>query len=381
MSIDSLEENNIEEAVYFFPKKEHSFITIMEKTYLNLLQGKVKIDQLQRIEKKISKQIRYKVSRELKSFFYLKTPKGYYPSEHEIIWMHFLLSWGYSLQKDYEAAQVEAKKATILLRSDFDGRGHFDDANLRIMLAMIWAMSGNWEEAQIDFRKAAKLNKSLTWARYLANLDKKPKNVFIILGGVGPEVFWKSGNNVDFTLQGKKSKLKYFYRSPDARYWYKRHLMRNNWITDFVDDIQFYNKAVATTALTTVRIAAVTTLGVVVIVSGVGVGAGIFYLGVKVGSGEVAGAGLIAGGAIIVKGADIISDGVKKSTRDHNKILDPSKTYRFVRYLPEYSWLSWGKTDKTNAQILKTGQNFIYPLKFHKFEHANQTVYIGFNSD
>ena len=47
----------------------------------------------------------------LKHFFYLETPEGYYASEHEVIWLHMLLSWGYSMQGKYDKAYVEAKKS------------------------------------------------------------------------------------------------------------------------------------------------------------------------------------------------------------------------------------------------------------------------------
>ena len=98
-------------AVKLLPNSEGTtFIRSMETTYLQLIQGKPEIDGLIKYANKIENRLRYSASREIKTFFYLETPEGYYASEHEIIWMHMLLSWGYSLREEYEKAYIEAKK-------------------------------------------------------------------------------------------------------------------------------------------------------------------------------------------------------------------------------------------------------------------------------
>ena len=69
------------EALARFPHgEEGTFITTMERTYLSLLQGRPDIDALARYSERIEDRVRYQVSRELKSFFYVETPEGYYAS-------------------------------------------------------------------------------------------------------------------------------------------------------------------------------------------------------------------------------------------------------------------------------------------------------------
>ena len=120
---------NADEALLEFPSRaeQGTFITTVEKSYLNLIQGKAQIKDLQRQADVLEKRVRYHVSREAKTFFYLQTPEDYYASEHEVIWLHLLLSWGYSLQGQYEQGCIEARQAGSLLSLPWSPSGHFDD--------------------------------------------------------------------------------------------------------------------------------------------------------------------------------------------------------------------------------------------------------------
>ena len=106
-------QGDADDALLNFPRgaETASFITTMEKAYLNLIQGKPQVEQLQRQVDMLENRVRYHVTREAKTFFYLQTQDDYYASEHEVIWLHFLLSWAYSLQEKYEHACVEARVA------------------------------------------------------------------------------------------------------------------------------------------------------------------------------------------------------------------------------------------------------------------------------
>lgn len=104
----------------------------MEKACLSLLAGKPELAGLDRYAKSIDQRICFGVSREIATFFYAETIDGYYASEHEIIWMHLLLSWGYSLEHKFESACVEAREAAHLISSAWSHGGQFDDAMLRI---------------------------------------------------------------------------------------------------------------------------------------------------------------------------------------------------------------------------------------------------------
>src|SRR5512141_2210865 len=109
-----------------FPRAKEvgDFITTMELGYLSLLQGKPELKGMQKQADAIEDRVRYHVSREARTFFYVQTPEDYYASEHEVIWLHFLLSWGYSLQGKYEDACVEAREAGSLLSLPWSPSGH-----------------------------------------------------------------------------------------------------------------------------------------------------------------------------------------------------------------------------------------------------------------
>ncbi len=175
------------EALCDFPRRteQGDFITTMEQGYLNLNQGKPQIDPLQRQADLLQDRVRYNVSREAKAFFYLQTPEDYDASEHEVIWLHFLLSWGYSLQGKYEDACVEARIAGSLLTLPWSPNGHFDDPAMRLFLAGLWTMCSEWQEAQVDLRAAWFMDHSLTWAGELADRESPPANLFVVLGGPG----------------------------------------------------------------------------------------------------------------------------------------------------------------------------------------------------
>jgi hypothetical protein len=111
------------------------------------------IKELQKQALLLEDRVRYHVSREVRTFFYVQTPEDYYASEHEVIWLHFLLSWGYSLQGQYEDACVEAREAASLLSLPRSPTGRFDDAMMRLYLAGLWDMCGDWQDARVDLSR------------------------------------------------------------------------------------------------------------------------------------------------------------------------------------------------------------------------------------
>jgi hypothetical protein len=363
-SITSLGECKPDTALKNLPEKEKgSFIDLMERTYLNLLAGKPEIDDLLHYSKKIDNQVRYKVSREVKSFFYVETPEGYYASEHEIIWMHLLLSWGFSMKKDFVNAGVEAKIASNLLSMEWSPEGRFDDPFMRVFLGCMWAMAGEWEDARVDFRAAAKLDKHLKWAQSLADLEKKPDSIVLMLGGVGPEPVWKSFDNehrgirgfrnISFQGSGLKSDLSIqlgstashaMNKTPDSSYWYKRHFERNNAISDLIEDTKYSQKLIATAVKGTVIVTGGVVVGVVIITGGVGIGGALVYLGathLANSGGDAIVYGILIGAFGIGKGASVINDSINYAESEVKKDLDDSDIYRYVRFLPEYAWVDW----------------------------------------
>jgi hypothetical protein len=354
-------QGNADDAFLDFPRRAEvgDFITTMENAYLNLIQGKPQVKLLQQQVDALENRVRYHVSREAKTFFYLQTAEDYYASEHEIIWLHFLLSWAYSLQGKYENACVEARVASSLLSLPWSPSGHFDDPGMRLFLAGLWTMCGDWREAQVDLRAAWFMDKRLAWARELSDREQAPANLFVVLGGPGPEAEWtpamkfnplRSSRQISFKLRGQKSELTIIdhsgfiintHLSPDASKWYERQLERESELHELILDSAFGGKASASGAIASSRIAAKTGLGLLVGIGGTALGAVIANAGLQSGSDDLLRYGLITAVASITWGGKIIAEGYHSSVSEFKRDVDPSIQYRFVRYLPEYLWLGW----------------------------------------
>jgi hypothetical protein len=357
-------------ALLSFPRKAEggTFITTMEQAYLSLIQDKPQITELGKQAVVLEKRVRYHVSREARNFFYVKTPEDYYASEHEVIWMHFMLSWGYSLQGKYDAACVEARIASSLLSLPWSPEGHFDDPTMRLFLAGLWTMCGEWQEARVDLRAAWFMDNRLTWAKELAERGQPPANLFMVLGGPGPEPVWnpelkrnplRSGRQVEFRLKGSRSPLSITdqqrvaipsHLSPDAGKWYERHLARESELHEMILDSTYGGKAAVSGTVAGSKIAAATGIGMAVAIGGTALGAAIIYYG----SGDALYYGLVIAGTSIEKGMDISRKEYRESTRQFKQELDPSTAYRFVRYLPEYLWMGWSDQNLTYPVELRT---------------------------
>lgn len=387
LSISAFQKKGPTSALETFPEGEKgSFITTMEKTYLSLLSGKPEIDELIRYSNILDDRVRFSVSREVKNFFYVETPDGYYASEHEIIWLHLLLSWGYSLREDYENARIHSKKSSVLLSGEFSPEGRFDDPFLRIILAYLWTLSGNWEDARVDFRKAHELDSKLVWCLRLSEYESPPAEMVLIFGGSGYEPHWDPDSHVNLIrgLRGlsfsgaggrtllygelESGNLVELEITPDASNWYERHFIRDNEIHDLVKDSIYGQKVLATAVKGTVVSVGGVLAGTAVGILGIGVGAGMIYLAAECNCGDFS-AGLATGGVIVALygiklGYEIGADSIEYAGDEMNDTLDTSDDYRFVRFLPEYSWAGEAvvesgvplkvrkKTDETLVKVL-----------------------------
>ena len=376
-------QGNADDAFLSFPRgaENGDFITTMEKSYLNLIQGKAQIAPLQKQVEILEDRVRYHVSREAKTFFYLQTPEDYYASEHEIIWLHFMLSWAYSLQGKYEHACIEARQASSLLSLPWSPAGHFDDPAMRLFLAGLWTMCGEWREAQVDFRAAWLLDNKLVWAKELAERELPPANLFLVLGGPGPEPVWtpeikinplRSGRQISFKLRGQKSGLTIIDRSgfiintrlsPDASKWYTRHLERESELHEVILDSAFGGKATASGTIATTKIAAKTSLGLLAGIGGTALGLAISNAGARSGSTDLVNDGFITVAASLTWAGKIISEGYRSSVNEFQQDLDPSVSYRFVRYLPEYLWLGWSDQAISYPVELRTSSGLRSQIK------------------
>jgi len=346
----------------------------MERTYLNLLKGNPEIDALAVYSEKIDKQVRYKISREAKSFFFVETPEGYYASEHEIIWMHFILSWGYSIRGDFTKARVEVNKSAILLSNRFSEEGRFDDAFMRVICGVLWSMCGEWDDACADFRRALILNPSMKWIKDLVKLEAPPENLTLIFGGIGYQPYWNpkvSGlvrgyRDVDFQPMGNKSKLELsipgniklnLFITPDASKWYARHKTRNNEIADTIDDVKYAEKFGVSSAKMSTQILYGVTAGILIFAAFGALGAAALYLGAKAGSGEIISLGVASFGYGGYSGASFAERQYKDATSTYKKEMNPSDKYRYVRFLPEYSWIGWSNKNITTPLTVNSKKN------------------------
>jgi hypothetical protein len=379
-SIDEMSYGNTEAALAAFPKgEEGTFITGMEKGYLNLLAGRTEMETLKKYSPIIDNRLRYKVSHEAKSLFYAETPEEYYASEHEIVWLHLLLSWGYSLDGKPEAACVEARKSAHLLSYTWSEEGHFDDPMLRTFLAGLWTMCGSWEDARVDLRAAAMLDDSLEWTRELSERNSPPRYLFLVLGGIGPEVTWEPEFNelnplrgvrqVGFRFRGLKSALSITdstgkhiisHLTPDSSQWYERHLIRDNEIHDLIMDSRYGNQFAAGTGIGTTRILAGTAAGIVISVVSLGIGGGLVYLGAEIGSDDLIGYGISIGILGVGYGYKVAKRTYRDSIHDMKRDLDPSGLYRFVRFLPEYLWIGWSDNELSFPLHISTAHSDLY---------------------
>jgi len=398
-SSSSLISGDVDSAIQSLPSGEgNGFITIMERTYLNLLKGNPDIDMLADYSVKIDNQIRYKLSREAKSFFFVETPEGYYASEHEIIWMHFLLSWGYSLRKDFSKARVEVNKSAVLLSNKFSSEGRFDDAFMRVICGVLWSMCGEWDDARTDFRRALMLNPSMKWIAELIKMDTPPKNLTLIFGGIGYQPYWnpkgdrfiRGFRDVDFKAMGKRSRITLsipenvslnLFMTPDASGWYVRHKTRNAEIADAIDDVKYAEKFSVSSVKMSSQVVFGVGVGLLIFTLLGGAGIGIIALGAYANSSELIGLGAVVLGYGGYTGVSFATRNIKSAADTYKTEMNPSDKYRYVRFLPEYSWLGWSNKNITTPLIINSGEKSHAVSYTSTISNNGMNIIIGYFPD
>jgi hypothetical protein len=398
-STSHLASDDITTALKSLPRGEgKTFITIMESTYLNLLAGKPEINTLAAYSRTIENQVRYKISRGVKSFFFIETPDGYYASEHEIIWMHFLLCWGYSLKGDIESARVEVNRAAVLLSNEFSSEGRFDDPFMRIICGLMWNICGEWDDARADFRRALQLDPKIKWLKPLVNMEEAPANMVLLLGGTGYEPYWdpdakglvrglrgvsfkSKGSRIGISLSGGEYESLNLFITPDSSYWYKRHEVRNSELSDVIDDFKYTQKFGVSSGKLVSHIALAVGGGLLIFTLIGGAGLGLVALGAYANSGEVMGAGaavFVYGG---YKGYDFASEQCSDAKTNYRKEMNPADKYRFVRFLPEYGWLGWSSKKITPPVSIKSGTKKILLKNSYVIKGKGRTMTFGYYPD
>lgn len=389
------------DALRNFPRgAEHGdFITTMERGYLSLIRGKPQIAGLQRQERLQRHVPRHSASRDVRMFLQVRKSADYRPAAYELIWMHLLLGWGYADQGKYGAAAREARLAAAMLRPPVHSHTHFDDPMLRLLLAGLWTMCGQWDQARVDLLAASTLDNSLGWAGELASRERPPAQLLIVMGGPGPKLVWhpalgtnplRAARRLKFVLRGRKSALSVqdadgkaiaTHLSPDARRWYADDRPRKSETEKLLQDWSYGGQVTAAGIKGALLVAGQAVGGAVL---GTAAGAVLGPLSLLYGGHPATGDpnGTFASDVVqtsaewavvggVVGAGYGIGKGYQAGAAEVGKAANPANIYRYVRYLPEYLWIGWTDHPVSYPVTLRT------PLQKREIHHptvANGTA-------
>lgn len=339
---------DIDQALQRFPAKEPSgFVTSIEKSWLSLWNDEKKHEALSKQASTLDDRKFTSVSREAKYFFYSESEDGYIPAEHEIIILHLINAMYFMRNDQWEQARVETQRATFFIQNYFkEDQSHFDDPALRLWLAGLWAALGEWQDAQVDLRKAYDLSKNRELLPLL-EMPHPPKYLNIIFDGIGPRVHWKEGQaapafkdeSTPPSVAIKFSTLPWFLRHEERNSEIRSVVMKSNYMA------QYYGLNTSVGAERSLGFVASNSLRAMGVVSGVVIiGGGLYLLaqsgasGAADATGYIIGAGLLVAGHLIKQGDDVAQAFAKSATESKQAGLEDLRTYRFVRFLP--SWIS-----------------------------------------
>ncbi len=226
-----------------------------------------------------------------------------------------------------------------------EDQSHFDDPALRIWMAGIWAALGEWNDAQVDLRKAYELSKDKKLLPLLA-LQQPPQNMSVVFDGAGPRLIWTEGEPFPEFSDASEAPANMSVSFPTLR-WFVRHQERNSEIRNVVMKsnymAQYYGLNTSVGAERTLGFAVANTVRLSGVLIGGAIIIGGFYVAAdSPSSGEAVSyimtAGLGIGMALWKQGDAIDKQFTKSADANKESGLENLRTYRFVRYLP--SWIS-----------------------------------------
>ena len=350
-----------------FPKKEEGgFITSVEKNWLRLWDGEPKQAELQKLVRSFDERKFISLSREAGYFFYQESEEGYIPAEHEVIVMHLVSATAFLREQKWEEAAVEARRAGFFLEGMFnENQPHFDDPALRLWLAGIWAAVGDWQQAQVDLRRANRIAKSKELEQLL-EAPQPPASLQILFYGVSPDLRWESGRYTPVFTRTKLDPYRdYLALSKtdsvgfDTFPWYERHELRNSQLRDVLVKSNYMAQFLGLKTYTGVQRGSTKAVAYTGKLIGIAVGAAIIgatiYLAAQGGlNGEATTYGFIGGAAVggaIYESAEKFDREVQKSIDEtETKGLEDMRTYRFVRFMPAWIVACWKGDCGTNGK-------------------------------
>lgn len=355
-----------------FPEKEkNGFITTFEKGWIKFWTGEEKlreeeIKNVQHLSDQIEKRKFVSISNEASIFLVGESEDGYIPSEHEIVSLHLFLSMIYLDAENYNAANVELKRAIEYLANNPDGKETtFDDPAIRLWLAALWESVGNRDSANVDLRKAKELTGDESLAKFI---DQPKRKIVLNLKGLGPKVRWTDSAEsmwFDYSLP-PEDKSNYAIILPTNN-WYEWHKSRNTKIRENLLKSHYMAMALERKTLKfsqqTGNLAGTAALytGALVVAAG-----GIYALAAVSSAGVVdpdAYKGILLLTAIgvawfVEKGKEFYDSSNQKIAESERNRIELLKTYRMIRFLPsniEYIDENLAKTKpKYNSGYRKT---------------------------
>ena len=351
-----LESGEVQKSLSSLPKKEKSFLEVFEYNWIALLSDRSPADDAQQWAQRLEYAKIIRLSEETSKFFYKDIGTSYFPSEPEVVMYHIVLALHHLKANELGLARVEAKRAARYLQTDqIDYAGQFDSVFLRLLLSQVWLGLGEWQHARVDFARIAVMDSRYA---YLADFAKKklpPKNLSVVLRGIGPEVFWMPDdeNAKDFGLVFRDKELargadmKNFYASFGGPVvnadWYERHFDRESSTRQFLDRsrhvVDVTLGVVAATVLTAAAIAA----SVVIVAGAIAVSVALTKEMNSFDSLEIS-KYLIVGAMGLAKG--ITEKGGEQATSTYNAAADESVAFRFARFIPSQAYFTLDQSDQ-----------------------------------
>lgn len=367
-AIEYLKKDNVSMAIHKFPKKEKKhFITLVEKVYLQLIDAEnvnsdfsPEFQQLLSESRDLEKNEQTSIGNELDQLFFIKTNEGYYPANHEIFWMHFLLGMTFIKMKQPDKARIEAKRISELFsRVDMKGRPFYDNASLRFLAATLWIMCGEKDNAMIDLRRAnlkdVYESENISWIVVFKGVGL---NATVDTSSFSNKISGFKAIHFTSTIAGVEAKSGRFIFP--SKNWHVENLARNEELKDTIQKSKYMSRMFKSeleyqslNLLTSVATGTVLALGITV---GVGiVGGGIYILANQASAGDLAaqiiGIGFLVGGEIYEQGMQFYSSTQSKIQTERSNYQDVSRFYRYVRFIPDYFILNAKPEDSLKNQV------------------------------
>ena len=345
VAVESYRRGDLEHALKRFPAGEpNGFITSVEKAWMFywLEQPAPKI--LNRLADQFDERRYISITREAGVFLFQESEAGYVPSEHEIVVLHLISAHHHIKANHLEKAQIELRRATHVLQN------FWDDPTLRIWLGGLWAATGAWDEAQVDFRRANELSPHPR-LKLLANA-KHPVDLNLHFHGSSPQMVWKEGSYTPHFQHDSPPSVGHDWQENSERWW-ERHQQRNTEIRDLLVKSNFMAQYLGgktlthtETGITKATTWSIRATAVAVTVALVG---GVLYVAAQSNLpgeslGYLLGGAVGLGAALWNKGADLDRALMRQIREDDEKKQADLRIYRTIRFLPSWIGLDIGES-------------------------------------